>query len=74
MKWVLIVWTVWMTDGVPTVDVKYAEIYYSSLHSCEFAMAEFVERYEPYTEDGFGYALKCMERDEWERQKSEGVS
>lgn len=56
-----------MTDGHPTVDVKHSEIYYASLHSCEMAMAEFVERYEPHLEDGFGYTLKCMEREEWEK-------
>ena len=73
MKWVLVVWTVWMTDGVPSVDVKHSEIYYPSQHSCEFAMAEFTERYEPYTEEGFGYTLKCMERDVWESRKRQEV-
>ena len=69
MKYVLIVWTLWSTGGVPTVDVKHSEIYYSSMFTCELAAAEFAERYEPYTEEGFGYALKCMHRDEWERIK-----
>ena len=71
MRWVMIVWTVWMTDGVPSVDVKHSEIYYPSQHTCEFAMQEFVERYEPYTEEGFGYSLKCMLREDWEKQQVE---
>lgn len=71
MKWVLVVWTLWMTDGHPTVDVKHSEIYYPSQHACEFAMAEFVERYKPFLEDGFGYNLACMEREEWEKRQAE---
>lgn len=71
MKWVLIVWTLWMTDGHPSVDVKHSEIYYHSRYSCEFAMQEFVERYEPFTKEGFGYSLKCMPSEEWEKIKSE---
>ena len=66
MKWVLIVWTLWSTNGVPTVDVKHSEIYYPSRSTCELAMEDFAKRYQPYTEEGFGYTLKCMTREEWE--------
>ena len=62
-----------MTDGVPEIDIKHSEIYYPSRYSCEFAMAEFAERYEPYTKEGFGYALKCMERDVWEAREVQEV-
>ena len=41
--------------------------YHSDRLSCEFAMAEFAERYQPYTDD-IGYALICIEREEWERR------
>ena len=63
LKWVLIVWTLWSTNGVPTVDVKSTEIYYPSKHTCEMAMEDFTRRYEPYTEKGFGYILQCREKD-----------
>ena len=63
MKWVLIDWTIWTTNVFPTVDVKSTEIYYPSQYSCEQAMEDFVKRYEPYTEKGFGYTLQCRERD-----------
>lgn len=63
MKWVLIVWTLWNTNGVPTVDVKSTEIFYPSKWACEQAMEDFVRKYEPYMEDGFGYTLQCRERD-----------
>ena len=71
MKWVMIVWTVWMTDGVPTVDVKSSEIYYPDRYSGEAAMEERAQRYAPFTEEGFGYALKCMEREVWEAQRAD---
>ena len=69
MKWVLIVWTLWSTNGVPTVDVKSTEIYYPSQHLCELAMEDFVKKYEPYTQKGFGYSLQCMLREEWENRE-----
>lgn len=72
MNWVMIVWTIWMTDGIPTVDVKTTETYYRSRYACEQAMFDFSLRYQPYTEKGFGYTLKCMEREQWEKQKEEG--
>jgi hypothetical protein len=71
MKWVLVIFTIWSTDGVPEIDIKHSEIYYPSRHTCEFAMAEFAERYEPYTQQGFGYVATCMHRDEWERRQHE---
>lgn len=71
MKWVLVVWTLWTTNGVPTVDVKHSEIYYPSQHTCELAMQDFVERYTPYTEEGFGYTLKCMKREDWDAIRSD---
>lgn len=71
MKWVLVVWTLWMTDGHPSVDVKHSEIYYPSKYACEQAMADFIKRYEPYLDDGFGYNLTCMEREVWEAQQAD---
>ena len=73
MRWVLVIWTLWMTDGYPTVDVKHSEIYYPSQHLCEMAMAEFVERYEPYMDDGFGYTLKCMSVEDWNNRDSDST-
>lgn len=71
MKWVMIVWTVWMTDGQPTVDVQTSTVYYPSRYACESAMEERAQRYEPFVESGFGYKLTCMEREVWEAQQGD---
>ena len=70
MKWVLVVWTIWMTGGHPTVDVKHNEVYYPSKTACETAMFDMSRKYQPYTEEGFGYTLTCMEREVWERRQA----
>ena len=73
MSWVLLIWTVWETGGYPTVNVQPREVYYPSRMSCEIAMEDFTARYTPYTEEGFGYTLKCMERATWEILKQRDV-
>jgi hypothetical protein len=69
MKWVLIVWTLWAVDGEVTIPVKKAEVYYPSEQACKEAMFAIERMYTEYTKDGYGYTIKCMERELWEKQQ-----